>query len=60
MQTKREKQRPDPESLYRTRWLLAHNAIHSIVYDDAATVKTAWRAYLKQLRNSEELARQPA
>lgn len=43
------------ESLYRTKWLIAHNALDAI-----ARKSPAWRDYLKKLRSAEEVAKKPA
>lgn len=41
------------ESLYRTRWLMAHNRLHEIA-------NKSWKDYLKELRSSEAVAKTPA
>jgi hypothetical protein len=48
------------ESLYRTKWLMAHNALHEIINDPKASPKDVWASYLKKLQSSEEVARKPA
>jgi len=50
------------ESLYRTRWLAAHNHFHKIMFenlDREATVRE-WDAYMEELRRSDETASKPA
>jgi hypothetical protein len=48
------------ESLYRTRWLMAHNALHSIAHGKKPNPNEVWSDYLEQLRSSEEIAATPA
>jgi hypothetical protein len=56
--------KPSFESLYRTRWLAAHNRLHSLVHRDqpadSAELKLQLDAYLKELNSSEEIASRPA
>jgi hypothetical protein len=48
------------ESLYRTRWLMAHNHLHSIAHDTQLVklegVKKRWDDYLSELKTAEEVA----
>jgi hypothetical protein len=50
-------------SLYRTRWLMAHNILHAIVHE-GEWVKPAfaqqWEKYLAELAASDEIASKPA
>jgi hypothetical protein len=48
------------ESLYRTKWLMAHNHLHTIVHDPSAKPNEVWADYLKELEAAEEIAKQPA
>ena len=55
------------ESLYRTRWLMAHNRLHEIVHyeyectdDPRISLIPQWDAYLAELRTAEEVAAKPA
>jgi len=48
------------ESLYRTKWLMAHNHLHTLVHDSSAKPSEVWADYLKELESSEEIAKQPA
>jgi hypothetical protein len=48
------------ESLYRTRWLAAHNSLHSLVHGEKPNLNEIWSGYLEQLRSSEEVAATPA
>jgi hypothetical protein len=57
-------QSPDSASLYRTRWLMAHNSLHSLFYE-GGLIKSEehrgkWEAYLAELRTAEEVASRPA
>lgn len=49
-------------SLYRTRWLMAHNRLHEIVYEDEPKISLArhWDEYLAELRTAECVASKPA
>lgn len=54
----------DQTSLYRTKFLMAHNALHDLCHA-AETVsveclKVAWEAYLAELGAAEEVASRPA
>ena len=57
---------PDEQksSLYRTRWLMAHNRLHEIVHEDVPKTKTSparhWDEYLAELRTAERVAAKPA
>jgi hypothetical protein len=48
------------ESLYRTKWLMAHNRLHTLLHKSPASVTDEWGAYLKDLRFSETAAKIPA
>ena len=50
------------ESLYRTRWLMAHNRLHEIVYGDVSKAETSqhWDGYLAELRTAESVAAKSA
>jgi hypothetical protein len=50
----------DDASLYRTKWLMAHNALHNAVYDPKATLPNVWAAYLSELATAKEKASVPA
>ena len=45
-------------SLYRTRWLIAHNHLHALVHDGGST-NEKWAAYLVELRAAHEIASRP-
>ena len=47
-------------SLYRTRWLMAHNRLHATVHDPKASLTDSWNEYLKELESSEDVAKMPA
>jgi hypothetical protein len=51
-------------SLYRTRWLMAHNRLHAIVHEaDLAkpeNLARQWNEYLAELAASDEVASKPA
>ena len=55
---------PTTESLYRTRWLMAHNRLHAIVHQDELAkldqIKRQWRKYLAELKTAEDVASRPA
>ena len=51
---------PSTESLYRTRWLMAHQAVHTLVHDKGAKPDQVWKDYLEELGSSEEVASRPA
>jgi hypothetical protein len=53
MQSKRTHKKANRESLYRTRWLMAHNRLHAIAHK-------SWKDYLKELKTSEAVSRTPA
>jgi len=51
----------DQASLYRTRWLMAHNRLHEIVHAGGAVeVAKIWDDYLAELTTAPEIASQPA
>jgi hypothetical protein len=60
----KQTQSPDPESLYRTRWLMAHNRLHDLFYKSglikSEEYRGEWEAYLAELRTADEVASQPA
>jgi hypothetical protein len=50
-------------SVYRTRWLIAHNCLHALVHGgttDRRALQRAWQSYLAELRTSDEIAKRPA
>ena len=50
--------RPDQASLYRTRWLMAHNALHDLVHK-GGDPQALFEGYLRELRTAEAVAAQP-
>jgi hypothetical protein len=48
------------ESLYRTRWLMAHNRLHDAAHKDIPVTQAFFEEYLAELRASEEIASRPA
>lgn len=48
------------ESLYRTKWLMAHNRLHRIAHDPSATVADEWKGYLNDLGTAESVASRAA
>jgi hypothetical protein len=50
----------DSASLYRTKWLMAHNRLHAVVHGPSASLAELWSAYLGELQSAEEVAQQPA
>ena len=56
--------KPDDASLYRTRWLMAHNRLHGLFHEGgllkAEEHRGEWEAYLAELRTAETVASQPA
>jgi hypothetical protein len=49
------------ESLYRTKWLIAHNRLHDIVHGKAQKpLVEVWKEYLNELQTAEEVAARPA
>ena len=50
----------DPASLYRTKWLMAHNRLHAVAHEPSAQLSENWNAYLSELRSAEEVARHAA
>jgi hypothetical protein len=50
----------DPASLYRTKWLMAHNRLHAVVHGPSTSLAELWSAYLGELQSAEEVAQQPA
>lgn len=56
-------QKDDPQylaSLYRTRWLMAHNRLHGAVHSKDALTPDEWQRYLDELATAPEVAKQPA
>lgn len=47
-------------SLYRTKWLMAHNRFHAAVHEPKVSLTDSWNEYLKELASSEEVAKIPA
>ena len=62
--TKHEADKPSTESLYRTRWLMAHNRFHSLVHRqepaNLSELKFQWQEYLDELNAAKEIASRPA
>jgi len=48
------------ESLYRTRWLMAHNRLHEIAHKGDPNPDLDFDDYLAELRTAESVAAQPA
>ena len=48
--------KPRPESLYRTRWLMAHNCVHDLIHIDGIDPKTRWEEYLAELKTAEQVS----
>ncbi len=55
------------ESLYRTRWLMAHNRLHSVCHAedmdgwmDKKQLEAQLEKYLAELHSAEEIAAWPA
>jgi hypothetical protein len=52
------------ESLYRTRWLMAHNCLHEMTHQKTNNKKKSidelFKKYLKELKQSEYVASLPA
>lgn len=61
---KEQASKPSAESLYRTRWLMAHNRLHSLVHRsepaDVTELEFHRREYLDELNCAEEIASRPA
>jgi len=47
-------------SLYRTKWLMAHNRLHAAVHGQSVPLTDSWNDYLRELQQSEAIARTPA
>ena len=47
-------------SLYRTKWLMAHNRLNSVVHEPSASLADIWSAYLDELQSAEKVAQQTA
>lgn len=51
-------------SLYRTQWLMAHNALHDVIHALQGGKQTAlqrrWRQYLKELKTAPLVVCKPA
>lgn len=55
------------ESLYRTRWLMAHNRLHGVCHAegwegwvDQKQLDAQWEEYLAELQTAEEITSRPA
>ncbi|MGA2990531.1 MAG: hypothetical protein ABSD88_08650 [Candidatus Korobacteraceae bacterium] len=59
-QQNEEVARVNGASLYRTKWLMAHNRLHTAVHDPSASLPDIWRDYLKELETAETVAQSPA
>ena len=59
-----EPMEPAPQSLYRTRWLMAHNRLHEIIHSGDPKTKTSlarrWDEYLAELRTAKSIAARSA
>jgi hypothetical protein len=40
-------------SLYRTKWIMAHNWLHAVVHDPSLSLPLIWDKYLKELESAE-------
>jgi len=49
----------DDASLYRTKWLMAHNKLHELIHK-GGDPQQLWEEYLKELRDAEFVTAQPA
>lgn len=47
-------------SLYRTRWLMAHNRLHAVVYGSSVPLTESWKEYLNELQQAGAIARRQA
>lgn len=47
-------------SLYRTKWLLAHNRLHDVTQEHSDLLKGDWEKYLQELQSSDAVASQAA
>jgi hypothetical protein len=52
--------RPDMESVYRTKWLMAHNWLHKVAHAHPALLKQEWDQYLDELSSAEDVAAKAA
>lgn len=50
---------PDSVSLYRTRWLVAHNYLHDLIHK-GGDPQTAFDGYLREVATAAEIASQAA
>lgn len=53
------RKRKHQESLYRTRWLMAHNHLHEIIHGNIKTKEDRlqqWSKYLAELRIAKNIA----
>lgn len=48
------------ESLYRTRWLMAHNRLHEAAHGQSVPLTDLWKGYLEELSTSLDVAKKPA
>ncbi len=46
------------ESLYRTKWLMAHNRLHRVVHDSSTSPVKEWSSYLAELQTAWDVAEQ--
>jgi len=58
---------PSNDALYRTRWLMAHNRLHSICHTEDMDgwvlkkfLESQWEEYLDELKTAEDVASEPA
>ena len=47
-------------SLYRTKWLIAHDHLYKLVDDSSAKPAEVWPDYLRKLETAEDVAKKPA
>ena len=59
-QTEKTEPVPSAESLYRTKWLMAHNALHDLAHNASLEPVKVWDTYLNELATAEEVAQRPA
>jgi len=50
--------KPKPESLYRTQWLMAYNALHDIVHR-RMSAKKRWQLFRKEIVTAPKVASRP-
>lgn len=64
LEIKKEAHQHCRESLYRMRWLMAHNRLHEIVHKgelvESEKPSKQWNEYLADLNAADEVASKPA